>query len=606
MERIGKYEILEQIGAGGFGVVFKGRDPLIERLVAVKTCNSDDEELRHRFVREARTAGRLQHRNITTVYDFGYHEGLPYLVQEYLTGEDLDRVLKRGDNPPLPTRLSWLEQVARGLGYAHANGIVHRDVKPANIRILEDGTAKIMDFGIAKLLENDSGLTRAGATVGTAAYLAPEQLHGEPVDARTDLFAFGVVAYELLAGRRPFAGKQLSAVIYQILHHEPEPVASLNPRCPPDVADLVARCLAKDRVHRPRNADEVADELAAILAGLGDATAGLGARRPILAPPPPVAPSRPPAILTTAAMPQAKSTAPPPPPPPSPPRSLPPRPSVETTSGIRELDLDGDASNDHASLSGTQAFRTRGVPWGPVLAGSALLAIAVAGVLVGPKLLGRARDAVTATTTPAIVTEPLEVAGADPVRPATDTTSSPAPTEPTAPEPLVPVVAQVPPPQPTPATLVLTASWSPTATVSVAGRRLNLGSEQQLELPAGEHTLEFALTEPYRATSRTTVTLAAGDRRVISPPFRRPGLLTVQPHLGTPPGRITVDGEPLAQSVVRGKVLAPGTHTIRIEPANPGAGEAIDYEATLEPGQELVLTFDLASKRVIPVLRSVG
>ena len=218
MRTIGKYEVVEKIGEGGFGTIFKGFDPHIRRFVAIKSCTSDEEDLRSRFLHEAQIAGNLQHRHVVTVYDFGLQDGVPYLVQEYLSGEDLDRKIKRQEFIPLAEKLLYLIQVARGLEYAHSRGVVHRDVKPANIRILEDGTAKIMDFGIAKLADQETGLTATGMTIGTAAYLAPEQIRGEPIDRRTDIFSWGVTAWELLAYRRPFTGQHISTVLYQILH----------------------------------------------------------------------------------------------------------------------------------------------------------------------------------------------------------------------------------------------------------------------------------------------------------------------------------------------------------------------------------------------------
>ena len=149
METLDKYQVLEKIGVGGFGVVYKAYDPFIKRAVAIKTCTSEDAEMRERFMSEAEIAGNLHHRNIVTVYDFGFKDGVPYLVQEYLSGEDLDRKIKRREFLSLPEKLLYLVQIVRGLQYAHSRGVVHRDIKPANIRILEDDTAKIMDFGIA-------------------------------------------------------------------------------------------------------------------------------------------------------------------------------------------------------------------------------------------------------------------------------------------------------------------------------------------------------------------------------------------------------------------------------------------------------------------------
>jgi len=225
MRTIGKYEVIEKIGDGGFGVVFKGFDPHIKRFVAIKSCTSEEQEVRNRFFHEAQIAGNLQHRHIVTVYDFGLQDEVPYLVQEYLSGEDLDRKIKRKDTIPLADKLLFMMQVARGLEYAHSKGVTHRDIKPANIRILEDGTAKIMDFGIAKIADQDTGLTQTGMTLGTAAYLAPEQIRGEPVGPATDIFSWGVSAWELLSYQRPFTGQHISTVLYQILH---EPAPSLK------------------------------------------------------------------------------------------------------------------------------------------------------------------------------------------------------------------------------------------------------------------------------------------------------------------------------------------------------------------------------------------
>ena len=140
LEKIGKYEVSEQIGVGGFGAVYRGRDPFIKRTVAIKTCQVNDDEIKHRFFREAELAGNLHHRNITTIYDFGVENGIPYIVQEFLTGEDLDKKIKRGDPLPILRKIEILMAIAEGLGYAHSASIIHRDVKPANVRILEDGT----------------------------------------------------------------------------------------------------------------------------------------------------------------------------------------------------------------------------------------------------------------------------------------------------------------------------------------------------------------------------------------------------------------------------------------------------------------------------------
>jgi serine/threonine protein kinase len=264
MDKIGKYELLEKIGTGGFGVVYKGRDPFIKRFVAVKTCSSEDEEMRRRFFREAEIAGNLHHRNVTTVYDFGFQGEVPYLVQEFLSGEDLDQVIKRREHLSDDVKVDYLVQIAAGLEYAHSQGVVHRDIKPGNIRVLDTGRIKIMDFGIAKLTHVESQLTRTGTTLGTSSYLAPEQIKGEDVTSAVDIYSFGVVAYELLTFQRPFEGQTISSLFYKILSHEPEPLQSLWASCSDQLAAVVHGCLAKEPRDRYASMGEVLADLSPI------------------------------------------------------------------------------------------------------------------------------------------------------------------------------------------------------------------------------------------------------------------------------------------------------------------------------------------------------
>lgn len=248
-ERFGKYEIEGRVGQGGFGVVYKGRDPVLKRTVAIKTCSTLDESLRQRFFREGQIAAGLQHPNITTVHDLGVEGGVPYLVQEFLENVDLDELIEPGELSPT-TKIDILLQIARGLEFAHQAGVLHRDVKPANIRVLPSGAVKIMDFGIAKLISTDTPLTATGMTLGTVGYLAPEQLRSEQLDERADVFAFGVLAYELLTNERPFRGNDFSQVSYQLLYVDPSPVQDLLPDCPEPLGAIVLRCLEKERVRR--------------------------------------------------------------------------------------------------------------------------------------------------------------------------------------------------------------------------------------------------------------------------------------------------------------------------------------------------------------------
>jgi|CXWL01.1.fsa_nt_gi serine/threonine-protein kinase len=274
--RFGKYEVVGSIGEGGFGKVYRGRDPDLKRAVAIKTCHAADLDLRQRFIREAEIVARLNHRNITTVFDFGTEGEVPYLVMELLSGDDLQTVIRRG-GPPGGVReaVRILRAVAEGLAHAHRLGIVHRDIKPANLRVLDDGSVKIMDFGIAKLQNADHTLTQTGTAMGTSGYLPPEQLRGEPVDHRADLFSFGATAYELLSGRRPFEGDDLSRVLYRIVHEDPPPLSSVVAGCPPALERLVARCLEKDPARRPADFGAVIAELdALVVAGTSASAAG--------------------------------------------------------------------------------------------------------------------------------------------------------------------------------------------------------------------------------------------------------------------------------------------------------------------------------------------
>ena len=224
----GRYEVLKEIGRGAMGVVYQARDPKINRLVAIKTISlaghSPEEQLeyRERFLREAEAAGRLSHPGIVTIFDVGEETETraPYIVMEFVGGESLDKLLSRGDHKlPVPKALQLAVELAAALDCAHGEGVVHRDLKPANILLTEDGHAKIADFGVAKL--NLSNQTLAGRALGTPAYMSPEQLNGEAVDGRSDLFSLGVILYTVLTGHRPFQGNSALTVSFKVVNREP-------------------------------------------------------------------------------------------------------------------------------------------------------------------------------------------------------------------------------------------------------------------------------------------------------------------------------------------------------------------------------------------------
>jgi formylglycine-generating enzyme required for sulfatase activity len=257
--RVSHYRLEEEIGRGGMGVVYRAHDTKLQRSVAIKvlpTANPGDSDERRRFVREAQAASALNHPNIVTIHEIGEDGGTTFIAMELVEGEPLDRTLARGPLS-IAAALEYGAQISAALAAAHARGIVHRDVKPANVAITHDGRAKVLDFGLAKLTvraPSDSTVdlaTMPGTILGTIAYMSPEQAEGRPVDARSDVFSLGAVLYEMLAGRRPFAQNSDLAVVAAILRDEPSPLRSLRPDVPADVEDIVARALSKDPAARP-------------------------------------------------------------------------------------------------------------------------------------------------------------------------------------------------------------------------------------------------------------------------------------------------------------------------------------------------------------------
>jgi predicted Ser/Thr protein kinase/tetratricopeptide (TPR) repeat protein len=267
MTKIGKYEIVEELGRGGMGVVYKGYDSLMEREVALKVISDSVlavPEIRSRFYREARTAGKLSHENITVIYEVGEDGGRPYIAMEYLTGADLGTLLEKGEPLSFGQKLDYAIQICRGLSFSHSHGIVHRDIKPANIRIAGRGKVKIMDFGIAK--PESSSLTRTGAIIGTPFYMSPEQIQGRKIDTRSDIFSFGVLFFELLTGKKPFPGEESTAVMYKIVYDEPAPIDGGEIGHHKGLRQIILKLLAKSPDKRYQDLSEVAEILESILA----------------------------------------------------------------------------------------------------------------------------------------------------------------------------------------------------------------------------------------------------------------------------------------------------------------------------------------------------
>ena len=263
-ETIGRYLILRRIGAGGMGTLFLARDPAIDRLVAVKLLRQDLDhaELRERFMREARSVGRLSHVNIVTIFDVGEHEGQPFITMELIQGETLADLVKRRLELSLSRKLVWMDELCAGLHYAHRAGIVHRDIKPANIMIDHAGVLKILDFGIARL--GASEMTQAGMVLGTLSYMAPEQMEGKPVDARADIYSAGAVFYELLSFRRAFPGDIEGGAMHRILSGTYDPLETVCPDLDVDLVSIVKQCLERDPMMRHADLDTVRRKLARV------------------------------------------------------------------------------------------------------------------------------------------------------------------------------------------------------------------------------------------------------------------------------------------------------------------------------------------------------
>ncbi|MEM7483044.1 MAG: serine/threonine-protein kinase [Acidobacteriota bacterium] len=324
---LGRYRIVRLLGTGSMGEVYLAEDPQIGRQLAVKTLRflgvrpEEMEERQRRFMQEARTAGSLNHPRLVTLFDAGEDDGFFFLAFEYVPGSDLSVRLREPPPLTLGAALEIAQQTCEGLDHAHRKGVIHRDIKPSNIMLDGDGEVKISDFGIAKILGQATELTVTGSVLGSPHYLSPEQIRGDELDGRCDLFSLGVVLYEMLSNERPFSGETISTLVYQILQTEPKPLEALRPDLPESLREVTRRLMAKERDERFSNArdaaealDRVRQELVAV--GLSQTALGetlAGATHRLETAPVPLAPTVP-------------SSAPPPPPPSAP--LPPPAPST--------------------------------------------------------------------------------------------------------------------------------------------------------------------------------------------------------------------------------------------------------------------------------------
>ena len=266
---LGRYEVIQELGRGAMGTVYLGKDPKINRDVAIKTIRYEDvdesqlNEVKKRFFREAEAAGKLSHPNIVTIYDVGEDYDIAYMAMELLDGTDLEPYCKKEKLLPLPDVMRIITSVAKALDYAHQGGVVHRDIKPANIMILGNGDVKVTDFGIARVMA--SSKTRTGVILGTPTYMSPEQITGQKVDGRSDLFSLGVVLYELLSGEKPFRGDSIATLMYSITTSPPSPLHDVAPNAPARCAAIIEKTLAKDKEMRYQNGMELIRDIEACM-----------------------------------------------------------------------------------------------------------------------------------------------------------------------------------------------------------------------------------------------------------------------------------------------------------------------------------------------------
>ena len=274
-KKLGRYELVRVLGKGAMGLVYEGRDPNLDRRVAIKTIkveNLTDEEAAEyeiRFRTEARSAARLQHPHIVSVYDSDRDGDIAYLVMEFIQGQDLKHHLDRGQRYTLRQAVSIMSDLLAALDYAHQQGVVHRDIKPANLLIEADGRVKLTDFGVARIQDSGEATRTKGTMVGTLKYMSPEQVHGLPIDARSDLFSAGIVLYQLLTGTRPFDGTGDYDIIQKIVGQAPPAPTGINPQLPAAIDEVITRALAKLREDRYASAQDFS---AALQAAAGLAT----------------------------------------------------------------------------------------------------------------------------------------------------------------------------------------------------------------------------------------------------------------------------------------------------------------------------------------------
>jgi serine/threonine-protein kinase len=571
IDHVGRYRIIGEVGKGAMGVVYRATDPTIGRTVALKTMRVDvhgieAEEMLQRFRNEAKAAGVMKHLNIVTIYDAGEQDGMFYIAMECIEGVTLHRQLADQRVIPVEEVVEYSRQVCAGLDYAHSHGVVHRDVKPANIMIEADRTVKIMDFGIAKA--GGSGLTTAGQVLGTPNYMSPEQVKGRPLDGRSDLFSFAVILYEMVTGEKPFTGESVTTIVYKIVHETPIPPRDLDVTIHPGLSWVITKALSKSPDERFQSGAELVAALQNYKAygPSGEPTTGVTTR-------------------TTA-----------------------PEDTAQTAAKAAGKAVAAKAATKESSSG-----------WG-LYVGAAVVALALAGggiAYVRHRIdaMGEQPAVAAPQTTSPPAGEPAQTGGAQPTTTAepaaqSPSTSAAAPSKPPAAQPATPAKAHSQPKGISTAGGGVSTSSAPVRSVAPGSGELRLTS-----FPSGAQVQIDGWTEPKWITPFSSPSMSAGKHAVI---FSKSGYITQTQTVEVAAGRsLTVHAQlPVSASTLTvasdpagAAILVDGRETGRLTPAkisvekgdhkivvrkqgfadasvatNIAEGENFDFAPKLQPG----------------------
>ena len=593
-QQVGRYQIVGELGRGAMGIVYKAQDPAIGRTIAIKSIRLQDltddterERLRERLIREAQSAGILSHPGIVTIYDIAEQGGMAYIFMEFVNGPPLEKMLLSAQTPDKDTLLGIFKQTALALDYAHKKGIVHRDIKPANIMIHEDGTAKVTDFGVAKIVSQQ--MTQAGTMMGTPSYMSPEQVQGGAITGRADQFSLGVIVYEALTGEKPFVAEYLPTLLYKIVREDPLPPQRLNTTLGPPIEQVLRKALSKNPADRYETCADFAAALTAACAsvpGWIPLPRGVSQNMPTVGSQEGLSSSMVETVAeglpeTVADVPSPSALPPNSPFPASPPASGAPMP-LPPVRPPRRL---GDEEPSHVLRN--------------VILAGAIVAIVVIGAFsairhltaVPPAPPAQAPPVAEAPATPPQQPPAPPPPDATPPAPAQDSTPAATPDNPPAPEPVKtqPQVAAAPatrdrtPATPTASSFQITATPAGATAVFDNDPATRCATPCKVMLSAGRHTFTLTMAG-YRDASR-----------IIEIP-RDAGLIVNLEHMSgtlsistTPSGlTILIDGQEQTRKTPALFTLMPGPHRVTVEKGS----EKQTFTVEIHDGSTLVRTLD--------------